>query len=109
MGGSILFGKPRASRSGRARKPVEEMEARWIGSASHSVRAGLSVCSTGRPQDRVLHNTLYMFSTLYVLAWLGCLALQGDWSRASTVKPVGCEVGATIWAQVWQLIPADLF
>jgi hypothetical protein len=60
VGGSILFGKPRVSRVNRARKPVEEMEARWIGSGSHS----------------------------------------GDWSRASTVKPVGCEVGATVWGQI---------
>lgn len=29
-----------------------------------------------------------------------CLGMQGDWSRASTVKPVGCEVGATVWGQV---------
>lgn len=37
VGGHILFGGSRISRSAeRARKPVEQMEARWIGSSTHS-------------------------------------------------------------------------
>lgn len=64
VGGSILYGVPRMGRASRStRKPVAEMEARWIGSASHS----------------------------------------GDWSRASTVKPVA-ESGSTVWAQVCLLV-----
>lgn len=60
VGGHILYGGPRISRASeqRVRKPVEQMEARWIGSATHS----------------------------------------GDWSRASTVKPVAEPT--TVWGQV---------
>lgn len=60
VGGHILYGGSRISRASeqRVRKPVEQMEARWIGSATHS----------------------------------------GDWSRASTVKPVAEPT--TVWGQV---------
>ena len=77
------------------------MEARWIGSGSHSVSVGASPqqlnTAAGFPFVLCVNNVRRVIGTEFVQ----CFGMQGDWSRASTVKPGGCEVGATVWAQVF--------
>jgi hypothetical protein len=85
------------------------MEARWIGSGSHSVSAGASQQLLSTPaafysvpgiSSTLCAECLFILRTVNGAESVQCLGMQGDWSRASTVKPVGCEVGATIWGQV---------
>jgi hypothetical protein len=58
VGGHILYGGSRISRSSqRARKPVEQMEARWIGSSTHA--GDWSRASTVKAASEPVANTVW--------------------------------------------------